>query len=247
MQTKLRLGIAMIELIFAIVILGIVMMSAPTLISTAAKSGYVALQQEAIATAASELGMILTHHWDEGDTNASKSSPVLVTLGNTDLNQVFSAGISTGRRAGTPVSSHRKFFSSIGGNTITTTSSVNLGPDAGDRDDIDDYDNISSALTDYESTTAKTGDTVDTDINLLKTVTYISDAPTGAGTYSGTGGDTLTLNQPFSTAPANDTSNIKYVTITLTTTATETELDKTITLNAFSCNIGTYQLNEGSL
>ena len=37
---KMRPAIAMIELIFAIVIMGIVLMSAPRLISTAAKSGY---------------------------------------------------------------------------------------------------------------------------------------------------------------------------------------------------------------
>ncbi len=44
-----RPAIAMIELIFAIVIIGIVLMSVPQLISTAAKSGYVTIQQEAIS------------------------------------------------------------------------------------------------------------------------------------------------------------------------------------------------------
>jgi len=44
-----RKAIAMIELIFAIVVMGIVMLSAPMLVNKATQSSYVALQQESIA------------------------------------------------------------------------------------------------------------------------------------------------------------------------------------------------------
>jgi hypothetical protein len=70
-KTTLRPAIAMVELIFAIVIMGIVLMSAPMLISTASKSGYVAIQQEAINEAASQVNMIMGYHWDENNTNGS--------------------------------------------------------------------------------------------------------------------------------------------------------------------------------
>lgn len=239
----MRTAIAMIELIFAIVILGIVLMSAPMLISTATKSGYVALQQEAIATASAEIGMILTHFWDEGDTNETGSAPVLVTLGDNELNEAAISGMNTGRMAGTPNSSFRTFTTaSLGGTRITTTSSANLGADGNDRDDIDDYSSATArGLTDYDPTTTATGDVVDKDIALVTTVSYVND-----GTIYNSNTN-FSFNQPFRTASLNDTSNIKLVTVNLSTTSTEAELNKNITLRAFTCNIGTYQLKEGSL
>jgi len=234
MKKTMRPAIAMIELIFSLVILAIVLRSAPMLISTATNSGYVALQQEAIATAAAELGMILTNHWDEGDTNTSNTAPILVTLGDVELN----VDPTTGRRAGTPSSSHRTFISALGTTLISATSSANLGND-GDIDDIDDYaTGVGSGFVDLNTTTNDEGDLIDKDMSILTTVTYISD------TAAYNTGTTLTFNNPFNTASAADTSNIKYINVTLTTTNTTEELAKTISLNAFSCNIGTYQLNE---
>jgi len=244
MRKKMRTGIAMVELIFAIVILGIVMMSAPMLISTATTSGYVALQQEAIATAASEIGMILTHHWDEGDTDPTRSAPILGAAGDTDLDETFDTGLATGRRAGTPDSSKRTFSDSLGDRINASTV---LGGADTDMDDIDDFSGKNSYLTDYEAAETTEGDTVDTSITILTTVTYISDLPTGAATYNGAGGTTLRLDDPFNTPAATTPSNIKHVRVSLTTTNPNEELDKTIVLNAFSCNIGTYKLNERTL
>ena len=242
-STTMRKGIAMIELIFAIVIMGLVLLSAPMMISTAAKSGYVALQQESIAAVSSEIGMILTHHWDEGDTNETKSAPILTTDGNTGLNAIPVGGIDTGRRAGTVAAAQaRSFFTTLGG---TEPASTVLGND-GDVDDIDDFISVpKTALSDIDPTTTSEGDYVDTNITLQTSVSYISDDPTNGATYFGSN-DNLTFNQPFSNAAANPTSNIKMVTVTLRTTNVNTELDKEITLNAFSCNIGVYELNRRS-
>ena len=74
-----RKAIAMIELIFAIVIMGIALMSAPTLISVSSKSTYTALQQESITAAVSQINMIMTGAWDEMDTNSTIGEPVLST------------------------------------------------------------------------------------------------------------------------------------------------------------------------
>ena len=242
-KTQMRAAIAMIELIFAIVIMGIVLMSAPMLINTAAKSTYVALQQESIAAASSEIGLILTHHWDEGNTDLNKSAPILVALGNSGLNE----NGNTGRRAGTLESSRRSFFTSLGGGTLNASAKANFTAE-GDLDDIDDFDGGDTVLKPYnaETTTARIGDYVDTNITIRTTVSYISDDPTNTGaTYLGSG-SSLTLNDPFNTAAAAATSNIKLVNIRLTTNNTVAELNKTIILNAFSCNIGTYHLNRRS-
>lgn len=237
----MRKGIAMIELIFALVIMGIVLMSAPMMISTAAKSSYVSLQQESIAAAAAEIGMILTHHWDEGDTNETKSAPILTTVSVADLTPT---GL-TGRRAGTPEPSKRTFFTSLGG---IESASINLNnAEGGDMDDIDDYNGINSSLTvaNAEAALTSEGDYVDIQINILPTVSYIYDRPSNGATYVGSS-TTLALNNPFNTASTEATSNIKMINILLTTANTNEELAKTISLNAFTCNIGTYQLNERS-
>lgn len=244
-KIKLRKGIAMIELIFAIVVMGIVLMSAPMLISTSTKSGYVALQQESIAALASEIGMILTYPWDEGDVNETLSSPILIAGGHADLNEVLDAdGNGTGFRVGTPTSSHRTFLTSLGGNTTVggRLNAVTTFSDAGEtvHDDIDDFDGTSASLSNIDTTTTAEGDYIDKAISISRTVSYISDTPTGAGTYN-SNGTSLNLTDPFGNTASNPT-NIKMVRVTLTTTTEE--LNKTITLRAFSCNIGAYQLEE---
>jgi len=60
-----RKAIAMIELIFAIVIMGIVLLGIPNLVNVSTSSGFTSLQQEAIATASSQINLIMTKNWDE--------------------------------------------------------------------------------------------------------------------------------------------------------------------------------------
>jgi len=77
---KRKKAIAMIELIFALVIMGIVLMSAPMLIQQSVKSSNIALQQEAIVAAASQTSIILSMHWDEENTRINVGeSPILNT------------------------------------------------------------------------------------------------------------------------------------------------------------------------
>lgn len=232
-----RKAIAMIELIFAIVVIGLILMTAPMVISTATKSGYVALQQESIAAASSEIGMILTHHWDEEDTDQNLSAPILITNGDGALDEVP----LTGLRAGTSIYSKRTFLTSLGGR-LNATAIGNLGHDLNDRDDIDDFTTLSSTLYDEESTTTSDGDYIDKDIVLNTTVSYISDAPT-SGSYVGTG-TSIGFDLDTSAAASGTTTNIKNVVVNLTTTKTDEEMQKSIVLRAFSCNIGTYELEE---
>ena len=58
---RLRPAIAMIELIFALVIMGIALMSAPMLITVSTQSIEVSLQQESLNEASSRVNMLLTY------------------------------------------------------------------------------------------------------------------------------------------------------------------------------------------
>jgi hypothetical protein len=234
-KVKMRNGIAMIELIFAIVVMGIVLMSAPTLISTAANSGLIAVQQEAIAASSSELGMILTRDWDEASTDETTESPILiVTNGHADLEMTLAPdGNSSGRRAGTPTTSSRKSFSSAGGLERAATLAAAFEAE-NDDDDMDDFNSDTITLTGIRYALS---DLADLSISIDTNVTYISDAPS-AGSYNS---ETLTFNNPFDN-PIGGTSNIKSI----TAQTTSTNLETSITLQAFSCNIGTYTLKTRS-
>ncbi len=227
-----RPAIAMIELIFAIVVIGIVLMTAPMLIQTAAKSGYVATQQEAINEAAARVNMIMGHYWDENGTDSSERVPILQTGGDSELSETTcSDGTLTGCRAGTPIESLRNFR--VGANErLTATSPSSLGNES-DEDDIDDFHNPSgTGLIEIESSNA---DYIDT-ISIITTVSYISDA----AAYNQS-----TFNYTFNPSTTSS-SNIKMIEAKLTSASSASELQKEIILRAFSCNIGEYELEERS-
>jgi len=238
----MRPAIAMLELIFAIVIMGIILMSAPMLISTAAKSGYVAIQQESINEAASQVNMIMGYHWDESTTDESFLDPIVqVFSADAALEESNISGILTGHRLGTPQESYRNFIRSDGNrmsaSDIGTADTGETGNH--DEDDIDDF-NGNTSLVEIED--AGLVDYVEKDltININTTVRYISDT----ASYNTS---TLAFSPDFNTSSGTTSSatstNIKRITVTLTSSG-PAELEKNIVLHAFSCNIGGYKLEE---
>jgi len=226
---KLRPAVAMIELIFAISVIGIALMAVPNLMSVSARSGFVTLEQEAIAEASSTISSIMTYQWDEEDTNGSFLPPILVvTNGDVDLDK---QNYEYNTRKGTPKESYRKFITEGGSQMYyaSTTLGLDSGESKGNEDDIDDFNGEEHTLTLVEKTDK---DFIDKDIKIKTTVSYNDDeADYNTNSFSFT---------PFKSK--SGTTNIKQITITLTTTNSAKELDKTIVLKAFSCNIGAYKL-----
>ena len=245
-ENILRPAIAMIELIFAIVIMGIVMMSAPMLISTAAKSGYVTIQQEAINEASAQVSMILSYPWDEQNADYALTATILTTTGGNPLLNASLPAAAPDRRAGTPLSSQRKFIEGTG-TVKNATAVVNLGLDGvevvGGEDDMDDFTGTATALSQLGAATPSDTIQKTNEVTIARAVAYNVD---NSLTY-----DTANLAfVPFVVPPVpNTTANIKEITVNIQSTdagtANEvTELAKNITLKAFSCNIGSYELEE---
>jgi len=240
MKTQpLRRAIAMIELIFAIVVIGITLLSAPLLLTQASNSGYVAIQQEGINEATTRVNMILGWYWDEAIASAVVSNniniPIAVTSGSASLNAISP---TLPRRLGTPQESYRSFNTPSG--TISTTTAANFGLDSvetaqGGEDDVDDF-NGTSSLTSIESATS---DYIEgSSIVITTLIEYGDDSTTGDYNQS-----TITYT-PF--VSASTTTNIKNITVTLQSNSSVAELNKTITLRAFSCNIGAPVLEKRS-
>ena len=224
-KVRSRKGIAMIELIFAIVIMGITLMSIPNLIYQASESGYTTIQQESIAAAASDLSLILAREWDENGTDSSKGSPILATNGGTS---------SLENRPG---ARSRSYATGLGGTELNA--SILLTTE-GDFDDIDDVNGITGKVTLIEGSDEQ--DLIDINITITTTVNYIADDPTTSDGTNWSDSSTLSFNTPFG-PPGGITTNIKRVSITLESNSTVEELsDKKIIFNAFSCNLGSYKL-----
>jgi len=229
----LRPAIAMIELIFAIVVIGITLLSAPLVLNQSIQSSTVAMQQESIAAAAAQIGLIVTENWDESDSNDTTGYNILnvvggdaaLAFGARDLNLSYST-----RQMNDPTAPF-----------ANATNAANLGREVLNdirNDDIDDYNNAEYNLTVYagesENLSNNKGEYLDAFIVMENNVSY------GIDTANYTN-DPLAFNNPFNTSPTS--TNIKLITVRLTSNAGATEHNKTILLSAFSCNIGTPSIN----
>ena len=238
----LRPAIAMIELIFAIVVMGIVMLSVPQLLSTASQSGYVAIQQEAINEASTKVNIIMGYDWDENNTQDGNRTVLFTTDGDAELNAT--QGPPYTRRAGTPKSSYRT-FTGHGGLTLKASAIGKDLDDMNQTDDMDDFNGIGGTLLFEEN--AGASDYIErATVILNSTVSYISDAENDSGTYTNPGDNNLRFDLNTTAFPAGQTTNIKHIQVRLTSDSGVSELNKTIILHAFSCNIGTYKLEERS-
>lgn len=224
----------MIELIFSIVIMGIVMLSAPMLISTAVKSTSVALQQEGINEAAARLNLVMTYEWDENALQGVCQSqpPILTTTaGDSELNVSASDPYV---RAGTDPGQTSHRFDCLRNNRYYAASTA-LGKEGNLTNDIDDFDG-NTALLDIASSGTGGKDYIERSTVQINTATqYISDTANYAGS-------SFSFAPSFSASPG--TTNIKAITVTLTSTSGVDELEKTIVLRAFSSNAGSYHYHK---
>ncbi len=244
-------GIAMVELIFSLVIMGIVLLSAPMLIQQSINSGNIALQQEAIVAAASQTSVILSMYWDENNNSNSAVSPML------DVNRAPFELVTGLKPRGLLNGVNGRSSTSTAGNTLPATSPADFGIDPTadentteidftDFDDVDDYDgsNFNLSVFNGETTSADVGDYVDVNISMATTINYTEDRVTSMNTTS-LNGTTLNLNNNINKNDLATETNIKFIRVNLTSKSGIKELDKNITFEAFSCNIGT-SLPQGS-
>jgi len=212
---KLRNGSSMIELVIAIVVMGIAMMTLPMMLTTVQNNNTFALQQEAILMTRTQLGDIMTYPWDDKSEDNSFNIGILDTSGDSDFNRTNRVGLVKADK-------RRKFFTTV----TTATLPANLGQDGGDYDDIDDFDTKNMHLSTSSDTNATIG--YKTDSNMTISVKYIDD---------NTSYPLTTFDFNASSTPAG-TTNIKMIEISLTNSL----LDNNITLRSFSSNIGANQL-----
>lgn len=215
-MVMMRHAMSMIELVVAIVIMGITVMTLPLILTQVQNNNAFAMQQEAILAAKAKIGDILTYEWDNKsyDDNASRSFVLDTPTGDSELAR-FNGQL---RRGHVNAESRRKFYAT------ETNATTTLGMEGVTFNDIDDF---TGRPPNRITATLESAGTLDYvfDLNLATTVNYVADdANYTASTING-----FAFN--FANAPAIPT-NIKTISVTVSGG------DQNITLRAFTCNIG---------
>ena len=219
----MRKAASMIELVIAIVVMGIAMMTLPMMLTTVQSNNTFAMQQEAILIARTQMGDIITYPWDEHSTDASFNFAVLDTNSSDLASSIYKRdpNDSSMRRIGhIKGNKRRKFFST------KTYASTTLGQEGTNYDDIDDFNSKVKSLSDTGDANATLGYKLYKDLNMSVSVKYISDTNSTA---------IFDFNK---TSTPTGSTNIKMIEVSLI----NSQLDGNMTLRAFSCNIGANRL-----
>jgi len=231
----MRKAIALIELIFAIIVIAITLLAVPNLLALSNKTTKDVITQESISSAASQLSMIMSLYWDEKDSISEYESPILyVNSGDIELNETLDSNNNPlGRRIGSNIETSRRY--ALESNKTKFSASITLGKENNEsiENDIDDFNGHTYTLVSYEEAKVDVGEYKDTNITITTNVNYISDA----NSYNNTN---ISFDNPFDTNVTNST-NIKSIIITVQSTF---DPSKKIVLKAFSCNIGATKLKE---
>ena len=246
-----RKAIAMIELIFSIVIMGIVMLSAPMMISTSTKSSTIAFQQESIAMIASHANSIMTYAWDEENTPGKLATQTIIGTDSavaalTDRTTVANRSRNLHALIDINASAPLDF----GLNKDSDKNGTKDETNSADKDDIDDFHGDVIGLTSIYSLStnnipSNTGEYMDVNISIDTNVSYIPDDTTTTG--YGNCRDNKTCKYSFDPSvvtAAIGSTNIKLITTRLSTSTLGLQ-DKSIILHSFMCNIGSFTLDTG--
>lgn len=213
----MRHAASMIELVIAIVVMGIAVSALPLILTQSQNSNMMALQQEAVLATKAKMSYILAYEWDANSFDTTSGlSRVLDTTTSANADNSFDANNST-RRVGHINADKRRRLWDVG-NGQRTPLSETAGFD--DIDDFDGRDENVSVLT--------SEDDYIFNITLHPTINYTSDSLV-SGAYTD---ETIRFDFDANATFGNPT-NLKMITI-----ETTGNNGLHIVLRAFAANIG---------
>jgi type II secretory pathway pseudopilin PulG len=215
----MKKAMSMIELVFAIVIMGIVVMSLPLVLSQTQNSNSFALRQEVILSIKTKLSYILSYQWDQYTYDSTADIERVLTIpASADTATDFNT--STIRRKGHVLADgRRRLWDDLNVSTTKATFTTDTA-----NDDIDDFNGKS------ETKTITALDDFIFNVELNSTVSYIKDTLSN-GTYATSNAITFIFNPDNNTT---NSTNIKMIKVS----ATANGIENPISMYAFSSNIG---------
>lgn len=158
-----RSAFTFIELIFAIVIIAITVLSLPVMNQALSKGNDAALVQEAIFAATTELNQATTYRWDENSLEAKTAYSRVVPTSNTDCNTNH---LRPGHIPNQTL--HRRCTN----NDALRPSTI--GIDTNDNDIADDLDDTNGTTSNMYSDDASTASGYKKDLNIRTDVNYVA-------------------------------------------------------------------------
>ncbi len=233
----MRRGISLIELVLAIVVIAISVMTVPMMLQQGTRNDTYSMMQEAILAARTKMGNILSYQWDDNSRESNNTNGRLRVLdvANGDPALDRNGTYYPERRIGHVYGDLRRKMKAI--------SAADRYPKAGadaNITDVNDFDNHSTQIAwSGGSVVTDRYDYLDKDLNLTTRVYFVSDALVSGSDYNDT---TLSFvfdpSTKFSISGANST-NIKMVELNVTSQSYPTFLFRT-----FTCNLGETNLLE---
>lgn len=136
-----RYAFTMIELIFAIVVISIAVISLPMMIQTSTKGIEGNLVQEAIFASSAKLNEIISYPWDDNSMQSGSIFSRVIWTSANDCNQ------STKLRSGHIMQQQHRRCLDSNFSIIQPTAVLGMEVnDAGVYDDIDDFNNVSAPM-----------------------------------------------------------------------------------------------------
>jgi len=223
----LKKGFSLIEVVFAIVIISISLMSVPMLLKQSSKSDEFSIMQEAILATSTKMGNILSYPWDSNSYDSANA--ILRTLdihnGDNELNRVTTGVNDNNLRQGHIYQSkRRRFFDFASVGRVYPNNSVGAAANS-----INYFHGKSETIGGSDAYDYK-----DAGMTINSSVFYVSDVAHYSQTHLVSSINTFTINNIIG---AQDT-NIKMVQIT----TTSPNLNHSLTLRCYTCNIGQSKL-----
>jgi len=230
----MRKAVSLIELIIAIVVMGIAVMSLPLILTQTQSNNALALQQEAILSTKAKIEFISSYPWDQNSWDGTGSIfRVLDTTDSPSADNAFDVNTTTDiRRIGHIQTDKRRRLWDVGNANRAPNNEVTAAPN---EDDIDDFNNH----TDNNITIA---DPTQMDYIFALTMTpeivYLRD--TAIGGYNGT---TVQFDFDATNTETNTSkpTNIKMITVR---TVSQVGNDVNVSLRSFASNIGQSKISK---
>ena len=232
--SRKRRGFTMIELVFAIVIMALAVITIPTILVSNARHVETNLLQEAVLMATAQMGQTLSYKWDDNSSlNTTLAKTEALDIGNPGDSELFRVNFdhfyhngdinaSDFRRGHFLEPLHRRMSPPYGAEVRTVSGGLGADSVGEVMDDIDDIASYSSTLTDtdefgYKGTYRITGGAA-----------YVTDA----AAYNA---NTIAFNfNPSGVA----ISNLKMITINVEKQDSAGNFQPVVLLRSFAANIG---------
>jgi prepilin-type N-terminal cleavage/methylation domain-containing protein len=229
---KHRSGFSLIELVLAIVIIAISVMTIPLMLSQSANSISFALTQDSILAARTKMGNILSYEWDANSSDSTGSDTVIRVLdvinGDADLNRTALYDVDINRRIGHVIEDkRRRMYEGNLTNKSFPSPDVNLAT----KTSINNFHN--------ENVMMLSGSGLDyvRDFNMSTKIWYLNDGADYNATIINDFDFVVTAKSDIT--DINKSTNIKMIEIDVSS-----DDGQDFKFRAFSCNIGQSTLEE---